>query len=76
MRAYATVHTEDITAVFSATLVRDHYGVPGSPVWMSPEDIKLESVTILEVDVLPKSLPPALEDAIYDLIDDIEEWEE
>jgi len=42
MRVQTTVNYDDIQAVFSATLVRDDYGVPGSPVWFTPEDITLE----------------------------------
>ena len=34
----------EIEAVVEATMVRNDYGVPGSPVWYEPEDLKLASV--------------------------------
>ena len=80
-KAQATVNYDDIQAVFSATLVRDHYGVPGSPVWFTPEDITLEEVTILDVTFSGKkeldTLPNKLVEALYEMVDNMDgEWEE
>lgn len=79
MRAQTTVNYDDVQAVFSATMVQDDYGVPGSPVWWSPEDIELEEVTILGVTFSGKkeldTLPDKLVEALYEMVDDIEEWE-
>lgn len=78
MRVQATVDYDDVQAVFSATLVKDDYGVPGSPVWWSPEDITLEEVTILDVTFSGKkeldTLPDKLVEALYEMITDEEEW--
>lgn len=82
-RVQTTVTYDDIQAVFSAILVRDDYGVPGSPVWWTPEDITLEEVSILDVTFSGKkeldTLPGKLIEAIYEMITDrtdAEEWEE
>jgi len=78
MRVQATVNYDDVQAVFSATMVKDHYGVPGSPVWWSPEDITLEEVTILDVTFSGKkeldTLPDKLVEALYEMITDEAEW--
>lgn len=80
MRVQTTVNYDDIQAVFSATLVKDDYGVPGSPVWWEPEDITLEEVTILEVTFSGKkeidTLPDKLVEALYEMVDNMDgEWE-
>lgn len=79
-RVYTTVNYDDIQAVFSATMVKDDYGVPGSPVWFTPEDITLEEVSILDVTFSGKkeldTLPDKLVEALYEMITDEEEWEE
>ena len=73
-RAYAWVHTEDVSAKFSAIMVESDYGVPRSPVFWEPEDITLEYVEVFGVELPLKNLTDKLEDAIYDLVDEIEEW--
>lgn len=80
MRVQTTVTYDDIQAVFSATMVKDDYGVPGSPTWCSPEDIELEEVTILDVTFSGKkeldTLPDKLVEALYEMIDNMDgEWE-
>lgn len=78
-RVYTTVNYDDIQAMFSATMVKDDYGVPGSPVWWSPEDIELEEVSILDVTFAGKkeldTLPNNLVEALYEMVDNMdEEW--
>jgi hypothetical protein len=80
-RVYTTVNYDDIQAVFSATMVKDDYGVPGSPVWWSPEDITLEEVSILDVTFAGKkeldTLPDKLVEALYEMVDNMDgDWEE
>lgn len=80
MRVQTTVNYDDIQAVFSATLVKNDYGVPGSPVWWSPEDIELEEVTILDVTFSGKkgldTLPDKLVDALYEMVNNTDgDWE-
>ena len=78
MRATTTVNYDDIQAVFSGTLAQEDYGVPGSPTWQEPEDITLEEVTILGVTFSGKkelnTLPNKLVEALYEMVDDAEEW--
>ena len=79
-KVQATVNYDDIQAVFSATLVKDDYGVPGSPTWWSPEDIELEEVTILDVTFSGKQidrLPEKLVEHIMEvMLESVEEWDE
>ena len=80
MRVQTTVNYDDIQAVFSATMVKDDYGVPGSPTWWSPEDIELEEVTILDVTFSGKkeldTLPDKLVEALHEMVDNMDgEWE-
>jgi hypothetical protein len=80
MRVQSTVHYDDISATFSATMVKDDYGVPGSPTWWSPEDITLEEVTILDVTFSGKqidTLPEKLVEHIMEvMLESVEEWDE
>jgi len=59
-------------------VVRNDYGVPGSPVWYEPEDIEVVSVEILGVEVKFDSLPLDLQNEMLTLADEIDtnEWEE
>lgn len=82
MRACTTVTYDDIQAVFSATMVKEDYGVPNSPTWWSPEDIELEEVTILDVTFSGKkelgTLPDKLVEALYEMVDNMRpdrDWE-
>ena len=82
MRVQTTVTYDDIQAVFSATMVKDDYGVPGSPTWWSPEDIELEEVTILDVtfsgkkelDTLPDKLVDHIMEVMLESVD-TQDWE-
>ncbi len=69
-RVYATLELDDITATLSATATLDSYGVPGSPDWVTLEDMRVESVEILGQDVNPKALPFNLLVEIYEQADD------
>ena len=48
--AYAWVHTEDVSAKFTATMVESDYGVPGSPTFWEPEGIEIDYVEPFWVD--------------------------
>lgn len=74
-RAYGWVHTEDVSAKFSAVLVESDYGVPRSPTFWEPEDITLEYVEVLGCELPLDRLTDKLESAIYDLVDEIEDWD-
>lgn len=77
-RVYATLELDDLSATLSATPTLDSYGVPGSPDWITLEDMRVESVEILGVDVNPKALPFNLLTEICEQADDwLEEsdWE-
>jgi len=58
--------TIDIDAALTAKMVRNDYGVPGSPVWYDAEDHDFAdlTITIAGVDIAIKDLPPVLRDAI------------
>ena len=72
--AYGWVHLEEISAKFSAVMVQSDYGVPNSPLFWEPEYIDLDYVEMLGVEVDIKVLPKKLQDALYDLCEEIEEW--
>jgi len=71
---YADFPGEHIEVRFSAQTEKADYGVPGSPVWheVDPDTIKIESLTILGVDVDPTSLPAVLQNAIIELSEDLD----
>lgn len=67
-------------ATISARMVREDYGVSGSPVWYSPEDIDFcdAKVWFDDVEVSLKDLPDNLQDKLLSLaIEESEynEWE-
>lgn len=70
-RVYATLVLDDLFATLSATATLDSYGVPGSPEWVTLEDMRVESVDILGVDVNPKALPGEL---LAELCEQADEW--
>lgn len=74
MTVYADYPGEDIEVRFSAQTEKADYGVPNSPVWheVDPDTIKIESLTILGVDVDPKDLPFVLQNAIIELSNDLD----
>lgn len=70
-RVYATLTLDDIEATLSATATQDSYGVQGSPTWVTFEDMRVESVSILGVEVNPGVLPASVTTAICEQAD---EW--
>ena len=71
----------EVKARMSARMVKDHYGVPGSPVWWSPQDIEFADMTVTIADVegkvaeLPKALRDHIEALAADWADDSDGWE-
>jgi hypothetical protein len=74
--ATAAYNGEEIQVTFRARMVRNDYGVPGSPVWYEPDDTECEIVTLtmLGIDVDVTKLPADLRDAIYALAGEVKEW--
>lgn len=70
--ASATHTGEEIEVTFTARMVKTDYGVERSPIWYEPEDIEIDTLSILGVEVDPKALPKPLIDEIYNLADDLE----
>lgn len=68
-------YDDNTKVVFTATMVRDHYGVPGSPVWWTPENITIEEVEIGDEIFSEKQLPKKLVDDLYELADEIDDWD-
>lgn len=65
-----------VEAIVETTFVKDHYGVPGSPVFMSPTDFEV----LLEVNGVsdPSGVPDELYDLAVELVQNkpYNEWEE
>lgn len=64
----------------SARMVRNDYGVPGSPVWYEPEDIKCDDTVEIEgvevkLSVLPEQLQALIRDMAANAADDEFGWE-
>ncbi len=75
--ATATVSTDDLTMVFEATFERNDYGVPGSPVWYEPVDIKLVALEVLGCEVDVKFIPDDLYNTlVQDFGHDGLDWED
>ncbi len=57
-----------LNATLTASMVRSDYGVPGSPLWMQPEDIEFADYTvcIAGVEVQLKDLPKVLQNALLE----------
>ena len=70
--ATAKYRGEEVEVTFTANMVRNDYGVERSPVWHEPEDIEIDTVSILGVEVDPKYLPEKLVAAIHELSDEVE----
>lgn len=70
-RVYATLELDDLSATLSATPTLDSYGVPGSPDWITLEDMRVESVEILGQDVKPSALPS---DLLAEICEQADEW--
>lgn len=74
VKPVATYAGEEIYATFSGTPISNDYGVPGSPVWTTIEDIEIDSLEILGISVDIDALPIPLQERILELSDDLE-WE-
>jgi len=73
--AIGKVDRGDIVVWFTADMEKTDYGVPGSPVWYEPVNIELDFVEILGVGLFPSYLPDVLVDELFNLHNDVEEWE-
>jgi len=73
----------EVYVTLSGRPVKDHYGVPGSPVWWTIEDVRIQSIEINGVTYTSKQFDEiATEQAsayIDELIEDLEyefaDWE-
>ena len=66
-----------VEARLTCEMVKDHYGVPGSPVFDTSVDVMIDTITVLGVEISP--IPDDLYNAVIDAIDvtDLEwEWQE
>lgn len=70
----ATLSLEGLTALFEADLIREDYGVHGSPTWLQPENVRLVSLEVLGQEMPLKNLPDAIEAALLEEADNLE-WE-
>lgn len=70
-RVYATLELDDLSATLSATATLDSYDVPGSPQWVTLDDMRVESVEILGQDVKPSALP---RDLLAEICEQAEDW--
>lgn len=73
---YDTDEVLEVYVTLSGHAVRDHYDVPGSPVWWTIEDVKIENIEINGVSYTSKQFDSiATEQAsayIDELIEDLE----
>jgi len=76
MKATGFYRSDDIAVDFSCAMEKADYGVSGSPEWLDPVPGSEEVIylAICGVDVEITSLPKLLQDAIYELADDVD-WE-
>lgn len=72
MKAYATYKGENLWIEFSADASLDDYGVPGSPTFLSFDNITIESLAIDDEEVDLTSLSPEAIDAYIELAEDLE----
>lgn len=58
----------EVTATVDAKMVRDHYGVPGSPEWMSPtNEVVRDDLDFAGEDVHMDALPESLADLVWEI---------
>jgi len=57
-----------IECTVTADFVRDDYGVPGSPVWFSPENMLVDTISINGVDYAPKVAAAKFGDDVIEAI--------
>lgn len=70
----------DVRVDCTARMVRNDYGVSGSPVWYEPEDIECDETVEIEgvrvkLSVLPKELQDIICDRASSAADDEHGWE-
>lgn len=70
----------DVRVDCTARMVRNNYGVSGSPVWYEPEDIECDETVEIEgvrvkLSVLPKELQDIICDRASSAVDDEHGWE-
>jgi hypothetical protein len=70
----AVYRGKDVTVWYSASMTRNDYGVPGSPVWWEPDDVEVVSVEILGIEVAFEELPKDLQNEILAMADECD-WE-
>ena len=69
-----------VQARVDAKMVRNHYGVPGSPVWYEPENmvldprIEIEGIEI-DIDSLPDKLQNLIQEMCFSDVGDEHGWE-
>lgn len=74
MRTEGIYNGEEIDVVFSCSWEKSDNGVDGPYYrsWHEPVDFEIEEVTILGVTVQEKDLPKKLQEALYDLVDEVD----
>lgn len=70
----ARLVSDDFIAEFRAVGRMDDYGVPGSPRFLSVDDVELVSLEFLGHDLPHDSLPDAIEAALLELAEGLD-WE-
>lgn len=70
----------DVRVECTARMVRNDYGVSGSPVWYEPEDIECDETVEIEgvkvkLSVLPERLQALIRDMACDAADDEHGWD-
>lgn len=74
MRLTAKINSDDFFVRFSARGVLEDYGVRGSPSWLQPEDIEIESFEFRGHEIPLDKLPDAIESALLELTEGLD-WE-
>lgn len=72
MLVTAVYSGSELLVTFNADMQRNDYGVPGSPVWYEPEDVKIESAEILGVEFTSEELPEKLRDVLMELSSEVD----
>ncbi len=72
MKGTAKYDGDEVYVWFSCDMEKSDYGVPGSPVWFEPQNIKIDEIEILGVGVKAKDLPSDLVNALHALSEEVE----
>lgn len=69
----AVYSTDELYIRFTCRMVVDHYGVPGSPVWLAPDEDTIEIVEIEAegVTLNPRKIPQGERDRFFAYADDL-----